>query len=62
MKYRVWDTDPGRLFGVFDIEEEALASVRTLASAYGADAEDLSLTCERPDGTYRPRRAHPLRG
>lgn len=52
MKYRVWDTDIGKLFGVYDAEDEALALVRLLAESYGEDVEDLALTCERDDGSF----------
>lgn len=52
MKYRVWDMDLGKLFGTYETEADALALVRVLAESYGADAEDLTLTCERPDGSF----------
>lgn len=52
MKYRLWDTDIGRLIGSFDTEEEALTLVRALA-ANAADglADDLTLSHEREDGS-----------
>lgn len=53
MRYRVWDTDIGRLFGSFDNPEEALALVGTLVGTYGIDyAEDLALGCEFDDGSF----------
>lgn len=52
MKYRVWDTDIGKLFGVYDTEAEALALVRLLAESYGEDVEDLALTCKHGDGSF----------
>jgi len=53
MIYRVWDTDINRLHGTYDTEEDALALVRTLVTAYGDDyAEDLAVGGERPEGTF----------
>lgn len=53
MRWRVVDTDIGRLFGTYDNEEEALALVRTLVSSYGENcAEDLAMGGERDDGSF----------
>ncbi len=52
MRYRVWDTDLGKLFGVYDTEEEALGLVRLLAESYGKDVGDIAMTCERDDGSF----------
>lgn len=53
MKYRLWDTDVGRLIGTYDSDAEPLALVRTFQSTYGADyAENLTLSCERDDGSF----------
>ena len=53
MIYRLWDTDIGRLFGVFDTEDEALALVRSMVNTYGANyADDLALGREHGDGSF----------
>lgn len=54
MTYRVWDTDLGKLFGVYDTEEEALALVRLLAESHGDDVEDFTMSRERADGSFGP--------
>ena len=59
MIYRVFDTSINRLFAVYDTEEKALALVRTLIGANGADyADDLAVGCEQADGSF----AEPLTG
>lgn len=52
MRYRLWDTDAGQLFGAFETEEEALSVVRILVSKYGDEIiDDLGLARELPDGS-----------
>lgn len=51
MRYRVWDTDIGKLFGSYETEDEALAFVRLLAQSYGEDVGDVAMTCELADGS-----------
>jgi len=53
MKYRVFDTSVNRLFGTFDTEAEAMTLVRTLVGSNEDDwADDLAVSCERPDGSF----------
>lgn len=52
MRYRLWDTDIGQLFGAFETEQEALSVVRILVANYGDDIiDDLGLAQELPDGS-----------
>lgn len=52
MRYRLWDTDIGQMFGAFETEEEALSVVRILVSNYGDDiVDDLGLAQELPNGS-----------
>ena len=53
MKYRVWDTDIGKLLTVYDTEDEALALVRMLISAYGVESADaITMSTEHDDRTF----------
>lgn len=51
MRYQLWDTDIGRLIGVFDSEEEAMTLACAMASSSAAGFDDLTLSRERPDGS-----------
>jgi hypothetical protein len=54
MRYKLWDTDAGTLFGVYADEEEVMNLVHTVVSSYGrAMADDLELIVETNDGEPR---------
>ncbi|HEV2108810.1 MAG TPA: hypothetical protein VGR16_11150 [Thermomicrobiales bacterium] len=54
MRYKLWDTDIGKLFGTFVREDEAMSLVRTLTSSYGPEsAGDLELIIETDEGDSR---------
>ena len=54
MRYKLWDTEAGTLFGVYADEEEVMNLVRTLISGYGVEiADDLELIVETDDGEPR---------
>lgn len=55
----LWDVATGSCFGCFDIQDEALALVRTLVREHGpTSADDLNLGAEDDEGWF----AEPLSG
>ncbi len=62
MKYRLWDTDVGRLVGTYDGTDEPLGVVLVFIDAYGDEyAENLTLAPEGDGGKAgEPRSGHEL--